>query len=55
MKWPISRQGYYKHLNKFSTFVLFKAAPGTMQKINPVGCFNLCLQRFVYINLSPVI
>ena len=23
-------------------FLLFKAAAGTMQKINPVGCFNLC-------------
>ena len=27
----------------------------TMQKIDPVGCFNLCHGRFVYIDLFPVI
>ena len=29
-------------LTKFWKFVLFKAAASTMQKINSVGCFNLC-------------
>ena len=41
MKWRISEQGY-KHLTKFSKFLLFKPATSTMQKINPVDCFNLC-------------
>ena len=40
MKWRISGQGY-KHLTRFSRFVLFKPAASPMQKINPVGCFNL--------------
>ena len=40
MKWRISGQGY-KHLARFSRFLLFKPAASTMQKINPVGCFNL--------------
>ena len=36
MKWRISGQGY-KHLTRFSTFLLFKPAANTMQKINPVN------------------
>ena len=35
MTWCISGQGY-KHLTKFSRFVLFEPAASTMQKINPV-------------------
>ena len=54
MKWRISEQRY-KHLTRFSRFVLFKATASSMQKINPVGCFNLCHWRFVYIHLFPVI
>ena len=50
MKWRISEQGH-KHLGRFSTFVLFKPTASTMQKINPVGCFNLCHWKFVYILL----
>ena len=37
----ISGQGH-KQLTRFSRFVLFKPAASTIQKINPVGCFNLC-------------
>ena len=33
---------------------MFKPVDSTMQKINPVGCFNLCCWRFVYIHLFPV-
>ena len=33
MKWRISGQGY-KHLTKFSRFVLFKSTASAMQKIN---------------------
>ena len=40
MKWRISGQGY-KHLARFSRFVLSEPAASTMQKINPAGCFNL--------------
>ena len=54
MKWRISGQEY-KHLTRFSRFVLFKPATSTKQKINPVGCFNLCHSRFVYVHLFPVI
>ena len=28
--------------DQFSTFVLFKPEDSTIQKISPVGCFNLC-------------
>ena len=38
MKWGISKQEY-KHLTRFSKFILSKPAASTMQKINPVG-FN---------------
>ena len=31
-----------KHLTSCSRFPLFKPVDSTMQKINPVGCFNLC-------------
>ena len=54
MKCRISGQRY-KHLTRFSRFVLFEPAASTMQKINPVDCFNLCHWRFVYIHLFPVI
>ena len=36
-------------------FVLFEPAASSMQKINPVDCFNLCHWRFVYMHLFPVI
>ena len=45
----------YKHLTSFSWFPLFNPVDSTMQKINPVGCFNLCRWRFVYIHLFPVV
>ena len=54
MKWRMSGQGY-KHLTRFSRFVLFKPGASTLQKINPVSCFNLCHLRFVYIHLFHVI
>ena len=54
MGWRISGQGY-KHLTRFSRFVLFEPAASTIQKINPVSCFNLCHRRFVYMHLFPVI
>ena len=56
MKWHISGQGY-KHLTRFRRFLLFETAASTVQKvnINPVGSFNLCHGRFVYIHLFPVI
>ena len=38
MKWRISGQGY-KHLARFSRFILSESAGSTIQKINPVGCF----------------
>ena len=38
MKWGIYEQEY-KHLTRFSKFILSKPAACTMQKINPVG-FN---------------
>ena len=44
-KWRISGQGY-KHLTSFSWYPLFKPVDSTLQKINPVGCFNLCRWRF---------
>ena len=45
----------YKQLTRFSRFILFKPAASTMQRIKPIGCFNLCHRRFVYIHLFPVI
>ena len=48
MKWHISGQ-QYKHLARFSRIVLLKPAASTMQKINPLGCFNVCHLRLVYI------
>ena len=49
MKWHISEQGY-KDLTRFSRFLLSEPAASTMQKINPVGCFNLChLGLLIYI------
>ena len=41
MKWRISGQGY-KHLARFPIFLLSEPAASTIQKINPVDCFNLC-------------
>ena len=38
MKWRISRKKY-KHLTRFSGFVLFKPAASAMQRINPDGFF----------------
>ena len=35
--------------------ILFKYAASTVQKINPIGCFNLLSLKFVYIHLFPVI
>ena len=40
MKWDISGQGY-KQLTRF------KPEASTMQKINPVGCFNLFTEGFL--------
>ena len=54
VKWSISGQEY-KQLTRLSRFVLFKPAASTIQKINPVSCFNLCHVRLVYIHLFPVI
>ena len=54
IKRRISGQGY-KYLTRFSRLVLFKSAVSTMQKIKPVGCFNLCHWGFVGIHLFPVI
>ena len=54
MKWRISGQGY-KHLSRFSRFVFSEPTASTIQKINPVSCFNLCHWRFVHIHLFPVI
>ena len=45
----------YKQLTRLSRFVLFKPAASTIQKINPVGYFNLCHWRLVYVHLFPVI
>ena len=40
----------YKHFTMFSGFVLFESAASTMQKINPVDCFNLVTEGlFIYI------
>ena len=51
MKWRISEQRY-KHLTKFSRFVLFEPAASTMRKINPVDRFNLVTDGlFIYIYL----
>ena len=55
----ISGQGY-RHLTRFSKFVLFKPAASTMQKINTVGCFNLsslkvCLHAFISCYLKKII
>ena len=41
VKWGIPGQGY-KQLTRLSRFVLFKPVVSIIQKINPVGCFNLC-------------
>ena len=41
VKWGMYGQGC-KELSRFSRFVLSKPAASTIQKINPVGCFNLC-------------
>ena len=54
MKWRISGQEY-KHLTRFSKFVLFKPTASTMQKIYSVGCFRLCHWRFVHIHIFSVI
>ena len=48
MKWRISGQRY-KHLTRFSRFVLFESAASTMQKIKPVDCFNLCHRRISFL------
>ena len=45
MKWRLSGQRY-KHLTRFSRFVLFEPAASAMQKINPVDCFK---GLFIYI------
>ena len=59
MKWRISGQRY-KHLTRFSRFVLFEPAASIMQKINPVDCFNLlslkvCLYTFISCYLKKII
>ena len=42
-------------LTSFPRSVLLEPAASTMQKINPVDCFNLCHWRFVYIHLFLII
>ena len=59
MKWRISGQRY-KHLTRFSRFVLLEPAASTVQKINPVDCFNLlslkvCLLTFIACSLKKII
>ena len=50
MKWRISGQGY-KLWSGLQDSYSSKPAASTMQKINPVACFNLCHWRFVYVHL----
>ena len=38
--------------DQVSRFVLFEPAASTMQKINPVGCFNLSLKVCLYTFIS---
>ena len=48
-KWCISGQRY-KHLTRFSRFVLFKPAASTMQNINPVAASVFVTEGFfIYI------
>ena len=54
MKWPISGQRY-KHLTRFSRFVLSKPETSALQKIKPIGYFSLGQRRFVDIHLFLVI
>ena len=59
MKWRISGQGY-KHLTRFSRFILFEVSASTMQKYNPVGCFQslslkICLYTFISCYLKKII
>ena len=51
MKWGMSGQD----ISNFQDSYCLKAAASTIQKINPVGCFNYCHWRLVYIHLFPVI
>ena len=48
MKWRISRQGY-KHLARFSRFVLSETAAGTMQKVNPAASIFVTEGLLIYI------
>ena len=47
VKWGVSGQGY-KHCPGFQHSYCLKPAATTMQKINPVGCFNLGLFIYIY-------
>ena len=56
MKWPCHEMAHVwaknKDLTRFSRFVLFEPAASTMQKTNPVDCFNLSLKVCFYTFIS---
>ena len=59
MKWRISGK-VYKHLTRFSRFVLFKPAASTMEKTNPVRLLQflslkVCLYTFISCYLKKII